>query len=1368
MVLLNLLLFVLCLIIVKSESGCEESYLPNEKLGVCLKNLTEHYGKLAKLHTIGKSVEGRDMWALELSDNVGNRSLLKPMFKFVANIHGDETVGRELLYRLASYLLENYGRDQEVTDLLKTTDIYLVPSLNPDGFAASTEGLCESIEVVSSKPYLKGRSNVNGVDLNRDFPERLNSHESSDIFEGRQLETTYIMKWIKTNPFVLSASLHGGSVVASYPFDSGLRDETDAETPDGAVFQELSHVYADNHKYMHKGNICKNDDFSKNRGITNGNEWYRVTGGMQDFNYLHSNCFEITLELSCCKYPKRNELEAEWDNNRQSLIEFMKNVHMGVKGVISLEDGTPVPQAAIEIIGNGHKVYSTDRGEYWRLLLPGQYTMKVSAPSCDNVTLPVSVAKGSSTVLNVTMKISRSFVQTENELGEDQYGFLIPVEFSHHHYKQMEEVLTDLNKAYPSITRLYTIGQSVMRRNLYVLEISNNPGIHEKGEPEFKYVANMHGNEVVGKEMVLLLARYICQQYGRNERITKLVNSTRIHILPSMNPDGYEISKEGDDSSLHGRANIRDVDLNRNFPDQYQQTMINAKQEPETKAVMQWLEEYPFVLSGNLHGGALVANYPFDDYPPNKHNKTVENQTPDHAMFKYLAKVYSYAHPEMYRGPICPKFPEKFDEGIVNGAKWYEVIGGMQDYNYLHSNCMELTIEMGCYKYPYAKDLPKFWMDNREPLLKFMEQVHKGVKGVVTSSSGNPISNATIQVEGVGRPVTTAIYGDYWKLLPPGTYTITVSAPDFEDQSKNITIRDLATADFTLLRNDPYSWSVENDHGQKKNIQEMLTYLSSEEIQNELKKVDIGSPNIAQYDSENGLPFLKISSNVAWGSESKFQVALLGGLYGIEPVGSELSLRIARHLTAAFRNNEPSARAVLENAVIYVVPTIDELEYTEKPTCYSAGVGNKSVANDVIFNANTSKAFAFSKFLQENKIDFILSIESGGLGLRHASDSDPTRTDVFNMFNEIFLETKPKKMSKCIDTHLSAIDSTRQMFLEKINDQFNIPMFSLQTSCCNYVQPNMIPDVYRQYLNPLKSLLSAVVQGIRIQVVDTKGSPMRLAQIQVNDSSHLYTASSDQAFVKMTLPVGNYALQISCPHHIIKHLTVSVTKGEVHNLRIPLEPNEYYLPPVAHPLNVPGVAGYVTDMSHRLLKTFVVVVEGTNLSYHGDGRTGFWIQLPKGEHTVVASAEGYSPSTKLVTLNENKSIKIIFTLMRDQDVMGLPRIVFVLLAALIMMLCLGIGIFFYMLCMKDDSMKSSKGGFSLLPQKSSFFYEEDDDETELFKTPIRAGVKLAPYYDNSDIEECESLSIEDDDDDDEQEIVDISEIQKGFTNYRNT
>jgi carboxypeptidase D len=139
------------------------------------------------------------------------------MFKYVGNMHGDETIGRQLLIYLIEYLVRNYGIVPEVTDLIDTTDIYLMPSMNPDGFAKSQEGFCESIQ------NYYGRYNGNGVDLNRDFPDRLDQKIIQKLYHTqRQPETLAMMEWIKTNPFVLSANLHGGAVVASYPYDNSM------------------------------------------------------------------------------------------------------------------------------------------------------------------------------------------------------------------------------------------------------------------------------------------------------------------------------------------------------------------------------------------------------------------------------------------------------------------------------------------------------------------------------------------------------------------------------------------------------------------------------------------------------------------------------------------------------------------------------------------------------------------------------------------------------------------------------------------------------------------------------------------------------------------------------------------------------------------------------------------------------------------------------------------------------------------------------------------------------------------------------------------------------------------------------------------
>lgn len=381
--------------------------------------------------------------------------------------------------------------------------------------------------------------------------------------------------------------------------------------------------------------------------------------------------------------------------------------------------------------------------------------------------------------------------------------------------------LQDLSKKYPNITRLYSIGKSVQGRQLYVLEISRYPGEHRFGVPEFKYVANMHGNEVVGRELLLLLAKYLCENYKLNDRITKLIDTTRIHLLPSMNPDGYELAVEGDASSGVGRKNQNDVDLNRNFPDQYGTNEFNRNAQPETLAIMNWTQSIPFVLSANLHGGSLVANYPYDDSPKdfqsNRDSRIVMNPTPDNQMFQHLARVYSNAHATMHKSPVCPNplFKERFPEGITNGANWYSVTGGMQDWNYVFAGVFEITLELSCVKYPRANELLSFWNDNREALVQYIDAVHRGAYGHIQSSIGTPIVNAAITVNNNTHVTYSKKGGEFWKLLMPGRYNITVEAEGYEPHFEEIDIPEkerMLRMEVYLMRDDPQHWSSAYDY----------------------------------------------------------------------------------------------------------------------------------------------------------------------------------------------------------------------------------------------------------------------------------------------------------------------------------------------------------------------------------------------------------------------------------------------------------------------------------------------------------------------------------------------------------------------------
>ncbi|KAB5554246.1 hypothetical protein PHYPO_G00048150 [Pangasianodon hypophthalmus] len=383
------------------------------------------------------------------------------------------------------------------------------------------------------------------------------------------------------------------------------------------------------------------------------------------------------------------------------------------------------------------------------------------------------------------------------------------LDFRHHNYKEMRKLMRSVNEACPDITRIYSIGKSYMGLKLYVMEISDNPGKHELGEPEFRYVAGMHGNEVLGRELLLNLMQYICQEYKQgNQRIVHLVKETRIHLLPSMNPDGYEMAyKKGSElaSWALGRYSYEGYDMNNNFanlnsvmwdaieletdksklinhyipiPKQY--TSKDALVAPETRAVISWMQLIPFVLSANLHGGELVVTYPFDmarDWAPREHTPT-----PDDSFFRWLATVYASTNHAMSNPDRRPCHNKDFtrQNNIVNGANWHTVPGSMNDFSYLHTNCFEVTVELSCDKFPHASELPTEWENNRESLLVYMEQVHRGIKGVIKDKETKAgIADAIVKVDDIDHHIRSASDGDYWRLLNPGDYEVTVMAEGY-------------------------------------------------------------------------------------------------------------------------------------------------------------------------------------------------------------------------------------------------------------------------------------------------------------------------------------------------------------------------------------------------------------------------------------------------------------------------------------------------------------------------------------------------------------------------------------------------------------
>ena len=272
-----------------------------------LKNIKSNYPNLMDYEIIGKSVKNRDLFIAQLTSSTKQLNN-KPNYLLTANIHGDETIGRELTLYLIDHLCNYYTKDPLIKYLLDNTTIYINPTLNPDGFEKTIFG-----------KWHPSRFNHNRVDLNRNFPDQFNNKIKD---KDREPEVRAIMNWSDSRYIHMSISIHAGSVVINYPFD-GPKTGVYSPTKEDDYFKYLSREYVNHSAYF------KQSEFQG--GITNGAEWYSVNGGMQDWRHSFKKGYELTLELSEEKVVKEKNIEIYWKRNKYALINSIRLLHIGMK-----------------------------------------------------------------------------------------------------------------------------------------------------------------------------------------------------------------------------------------------------------------------------------------------------------------------------------------------------------------------------------------------------------------------------------------------------------------------------------------------------------------------------------------------------------------------------------------------------------------------------------------------------------------------------------------------------------------------------------------------------------------------------------------------------------------------------------------------------------------------------------------------------------------------------------------------------------------------------------------------------------------------------------------------------------------------------
>ena len=351
-------------------------------------------------------------------------------------------------------------------------------------------------------------------------------------------------------------------------------------------------------------------------------------------------------------------------------------------------------------------------------------------------------------------------------------------------YTAYEDMMYQFATDHPDKCEIISLGTLASGRKILIAHINNGSG---EGKPKFLYTSTIHGDETTGWMLMLRLIDYILENPTLPECETVL-NNIDLYIGPNTNPDG---TYHGGNNTVNGatRYNINGVDMNRNYADPHGGAHPDGNAyQLETEWFMQFAQDNAFVMGANYHGGAEVMNYPWDN---------TYTLHADDAWYQLISHEYANLCHAVSAG-----YMTDYNNGITNGAAWYMIGGGRQDYMNGYAQCRELTIECSNTKCPNGSQMPTFWNYNKNSLFAFMNQCIYGIHGTVTDQNTQQPLEATITITGHDDEYSIVKShlpaGDYHRPIKAGTYTLTFTANGYYPHQETVTVADGETVELNV------------------------------------------------------------------------------------------------------------------------------------------------------------------------------------------------------------------------------------------------------------------------------------------------------------------------------------------------------------------------------------------------------------------------------------------------------------------------------------------------------------------------------------------------------------------------------------------
>ena len=280
-----------------------DGYHTYDSMTAELQGLQATYPDLVMLESIGKTYEGRDIWAAKLSDDVTTNDSSEPDVLIFGGIHAREIMGPEIPMFVLNYMLDNYGKNETISNYINTRETWFVPMLNPDGHAYVEQG---NDWRGNRRPTTGG--NI-GVDLNRNWGYMFgvdgatSDDPASQVYHGpypfSENETIALRDLALRQHFVTELSFHSVASLVLFPWGF-----TDVHAPD---YDELDAMAVQ---------IASWNGYTPEQS----SQLYFTHGDSEDWFYANISAKAFTIELDTAFGPPPSQIPISCALNREPVL----------------------------------------------------------------------------------------------------------------------------------------------------------------------------------------------------------------------------------------------------------------------------------------------------------------------------------------------------------------------------------------------------------------------------------------------------------------------------------------------------------------------------------------------------------------------------------------------------------------------------------------------------------------------------------------------------------------------------------------------------------------------------------------------------------------------------------------------------------------------------------------------------------------------------------------------------------------------------------------------------------------------------------------------------------------------------------------